>query len=271
MVSTFQLPHPFNNAEVTNVRLSNAPLVRVFVQARWQEISTLKSDFDAAADKFAVSVSDAYPFRSDSHEVNFLITPDGPQQQTGGKIVQLRSANEEWRVYFTATFLTLETTNYVDIEDACARFGSLLDALGELVKIPRTSRLGFRYVDRIAEPTDFANLEQLVRVQVNGGAQVPTNEHFSVSHSLTESLFQSDSGSLLAKWATLPGGGTHDPSIEPVDTPSWVLDLDSFQDVSLPFERTAILAKLQELSLIGYRFFRWSVQAEFAERFGAIS
>lgn len=268
MGKTLQLDHPFGTSDVQSIALAEAPLERVFAQVRWQEISALKSDFDSCANKLAIAVSGEYPFRTDSTEVNVLLTPDGPQQQAGGKIVQLRSADENWRVYFTATFLTLETTKYVDLEDMIRRFSVLLVSLTELVAIPTTSRLGFRYMNRISDPEDFGNIDNLVRPEVNGGLHVPTDDYFSVGHSLTESLFVSENGSLLAKWATLPPGAVLDQSIEPVQTKSWVLDLDAFHERPTTFDTGTILRQLKELSLIGYRFFRWSVEDKFFDRFG---
>lgn len=269
MAAPFQLSHPFDEGELDNVRLTRSPLVRVFIQARWQEVSQLKADFGTVADNLSRALSGDYPFRSDNKEINILVTPDGPQQQAGETVVQFRSATEEWRVYFTSTFLTLETTTYVDVDDAGERFGKLLDALHDLVAIPRISRLGFRYVNRIADPADVETLPTLVRDALNIRDLVPVSEPFALTHSITESLFRSSEASLMARWGYLPEGGTLDPSIEAVDTRSWVLDLDAFQDEPMPFERAEILKKLRALSQVSYRFFRWSMTDRFASRFGA--
>lgn len=263
------MQRPFHEQDVENIRLSRAPLVRVFAQVRWQEITALKTDFDARAKAFGLAIAEEYPYTSESKEINLLLTPQGPQQQEGGTIVQLRSADDKWRVYFTATFLTLETTDYYDINDFSSRFSLLLEELARQVKIPAASRLGFRYVDRLSEPHDMQDLDRLVRPEVRGGQQVPLGETFNLTQSFSESLFVSGSESLLAKWATLPAGATLDPSIEPVSTTSWVLDLDAFREAHIAFDSEVIVNELRSLSLLGYKFFRWAVKDEFLDRFGA--
>lgn len=262
-------PLPFHNQDVEDIHLSRAPLVRVFAQIRWQEITALKSSFGGIADSFALAILDDYPYSSSTQEINILITPEGPQQQPGGAIVQYRSADEDWRAYLSQTFLTLETTNYDSLDDFCSRFTKLVAALSAQVRIPAVSRIGFRYVDRVSEPADVSDLQLLVRAEVRGGEQVPIGEPFKLQHSITESLFLSEAGSLITKWATLPAGASLDPSIEPASDPSWNLDLDAFHEANVAFNEEAIVSEVRSLAHLGYTFFRWAVLPEFLTRFGA--
>jgi len=62
---------------------------------------------------------------------------------------------------------------------------------------------------------------------------------------------------------------TVDPgAIEPVDVPSWILDLDMFSTVPFPFEVESILEKAGDFAQRIYALFRWAVTKEFLVRYG---
>jgi uncharacterized protein (TIGR04255 family) len=74
---------------------------------------------------------------------------------------------------------------------------------------------------------------------------------------------------MLTRWGHLPPGVTTDPAaIEPVDEPSWILDLDVFTDDSAPFAVDAVLADAQRFADRVYTFFRWAVTNDFLRRYG---
>jgi uncharacterized protein (TIGR04255 family) len=76
-------------------------------------------------------------------------------------------------------------------------------------------------------------------------------------------------GVLRVRWGWLPAGVALDPNgLEPVDEPSWVLDLDAFREGERPFEPGAIVAEAQALAERAYGFYRWSVTDAFLTRFG---
>ena len=78
----------------------------------------------------------------------------------------------------------------------------------------------------------------------------------------------SDDSLLRARWGFLGARTTFDPALAPVDTPSWVLDLDASHG-ERDFDISTILDQVQLFSDRIYRYFRWVVTDEFLTTYGA--
>ena len=216
-------------------------------------------------------MADTYPLPSKMQPVQFEIDPAGQMtQQDVHPVHKFSSVDENWAVYLSTSFITLETSKYSDRADMLGRFKAALSALAGVADIPSISRVGFRYVNRISEPADYADIEALVTPAVLGTHLIPLPDNVERQHSITQALFVAPQGSLTTKWAFLPGSSSHDPTIEPVLLPSWILDLDAFDDTKLEFEISAVVARIQQLAALAYSFFRWSVKDEFLTRFGGM-
>lgn len=254
-------------AEAAEIHLSRAPLVRVLAQVRWDELTQFQ-DFESKANALAELIEDEFPIRTQQNEVQFQVGPQGvlPLPSTTS-IHQLNSKDDSLRVYFAPTFLTLETAKYSSRDEFCGKFEQLLRHVSSIATIPRAVRVGFRYVNRIENTTGFDELELLVRPELLGGRNIEGLGNAVVRHTLSETLFGTARGNLLTKWGILPVGGSIDPTIEPVNSPSWVLDLDAFSDTKVDFAPGALTRQIRELSSLGYGFFRWAVTPAFIERF----
>ena len=55
----------------------------------------------------------------------------------------------------------------------------------------------------------------------------------------------------------------------PLDSESWILDLDTFSEAAANFDPDEIAAAALRLAKRGYAFFRWSVTQQFLDTFGA--
>lgn len=67
----------------------------------------------------------------------------------------------------------------------------------------------------------------------------------------------------------IPSHSTFDPNvIEPIDQPSWILDLDMSISEDQEFNVEKILEDTKRFSERIYTFFRWSVTDEFLNYFG---
>jgi hypothetical protein len=78
-----------------------------------------------------------------------------------------------------------------------------------------------------------------------------------------------DDTHLTARWGVLPPSAGVDPAIDPVDAPTWVMDIDVFDERREPFDAAALAQRALEHSRRQYRFFRWAVEPAFLLRFGA--
>ena len=76
--------------------------------------------------------------------------------------------------------------------------------------------------------------------------------------------------SLGTRWGRLPAGATTDPtSVEPIDEPSWLLDLDMFRAVQQnDFDVQSVLRDGRSFATTIHNFFRWCVTPEFLRTYG---
>ncbi|MFC5502940.1 TIGR04255 family protein [Lysinimonas soli] len=263
-------PGPFG-LDPIEVPLDRAPLLRVLCQVAWPEQTLLSAAFNQIADEIGVALADAYPTRDAipmmSVEFDALTgqvrTPASPPSR------QWSSLDQYWRVYFTPQFVTLENRgHYTSRTDMTARFRRIVEVVSKLAQVPAYQRVGWRYVNRISEAAEYDALGELVEDSVRGAQVIALPSGTSMHHSMTDSLFRSEAGSLGAKWGFLPPGGLHDSTLETVPTSSWVLDLDAYDDTRSPFSVESVMNKVGELSSMAYGFFRWAVKPEFITRFG---
>lgn len=253
------------------IHLERAPLVRVLCQVQWPEHTLLSTRFSVVADEIGTRLSDEYPLspvaQGLAFELDALTGQVRPQALPA--VRQWVSVDDSWSVYFAPTFVTLENRGaYTSRQDVTQRFARILGVVSELTSLPAAQRIGWRYVNRISDPSEYDDLPQLVQATVLGAGAVPAPANVELVHSFSESLFRSDRGSLLAKWGFMPPNATHDASLNAATTPSWVLDIDAFDEARTAFEPTQLLARLEELTTLAYGFFRWSVKDSFIERFG---
>src|SRR6266699_2789494 len=121
-----------------------------------------------------------------------------------------------------------KTTAYVSRSDFLARLYGALCALHEHIGPKIIDRVGLRYIDRVLID-GVGDIATLVRQEVIGILATPMAA--SAQQALSESLFAvpNTRARLLARWGQVPPQGTVDPdALEPVDTLSWILDLDMF-------------------------------------------
>jgi uncharacterized protein (TIGR04255 family) len=194
--------------------------------------------------------------------------PEGLVESRTGNIWRFASAEGDWQVALAPDFLALETTRYTSRDDFVGRFRQALEALGQHVKPEITDRLGVRYIDRVSGE-HFSDLPLLVRPEVAGIWSTPLAGHARLS--VTENLFAlpDGAGEMKTRWGVVPPNATVDPAaIEPVDTPSWLLDLDAFVTGPRKFEVDGLAEQTRAFAERIYSFFRWTVTPEFLRRYG---
>ncbi|TFD74875.1 TIGR04255 family protein [Cryobacterium sp. Sr8] len=259
---------PFGTEPIVSIPLSRAPLLRVLAQARWQDLVLMRADFASVAQRVGLSLAADYPLGAQNKEVEVTFGPEGFNAVDGGVVHQFISADENWRVYFAANFVTFETKVYTSSQDFLSRFQHVLEKVREAIDIPQVTRVGFRYVNRVDQAIDIAELEDLVRPSMVGAPTGLVQPHAEIAQSINQVVYETQGGQLIAKWALLPAGATHDPSLEPSANKSWTLDLDSFSDGKVAFDPPTLAREAGRLSEMAYRFFRWTVTKKFVERFG---
>jgi uncharacterized protein (TIGR04255 family) len=171
-----------------------------------------------------------------------------------------------WTVSLAPNFVAIETTRYTSRADFFARFGEVLDRVAAHFEPSLVERVGVRYIDRI-ENEALEEIASLVRPEVAGVLQTPLRA--AAMHALSEHIFEVEGARLLARWGILRANRTVDPAaIEPIEEPSWLLDLDMFKVGKQAFDRATIIGEARSYAERIYCFFRWAVTPAFLARYG---
>lgn len=258
--------NPFTDPLPGEVPLPAAPLVRVLSQVRFPTVLSVESEVFVAP--FQEALRQKYPLLSREQVEGFMIGPTGlipSKPQTAWRFQDLTS---EWRVSLTANFVALETTKYTSRDEFMARLREVLVAAEEHIRPAVAERVGMRYLDRL-EGDALSRLGELVKPEVLGVSAGDLRGN--ISHSITESLFDFNTGQVLARWGRFPANATMDPEfMPPLGGASWILDLDMFNKAgtTIPFRADELVGRAREYAGRIYSLFRWCVTDDFLRHFG---
>lgn len=258
--------NPLSAPTPAEVPLPDAPLVRVIAQVRFPPILALEERTFAAS--FQDATRTVYPLVRQEQIQNLMLNSSGVTPVQRQSAWRFSDVDDEWRVSVGTGFIAIETTCYKSRDDFIERLRFVLDTFSEHVKPVFMQRLGVRYIDRVTGDA-LAKIGNLVQPEVLGIMGTRNPEH--VQHSFTETLFTLPGlkEQLLARWAWLPAGATLDRNaIEPVDEPSWLLDLDLFSNERQEFMSEVITAAVRRYAERIYTMFRWVVTDEFLREYG---
>lgn len=258
--------NPLIEPSPKEVPLPKAPLVRVIAQIRFPLIVSLeKSDFMAP---FQESMRAAYPVLRSERIQAVVLGNQGLASAQPQNIWRFSDVAGKWRVSLAPDFVALETTSYSSRQDFFDRLTAVVNALQEHFEPKVVDRIGVRYIDRLVGAA-LKDIPKLVQPQVLG--LLATSPGSQVDHMITESLFSvpNTGASLLVRHGRLPKGATVDPSaIDPIDEPSWILDIDMFRTPSRELGAKEIADEARGFSERIYTFFRWAVTDDFLRYFG---
>ncbi|MEU2620895.1 TIGR04255 family protein [Streptomyces sp. NPDC007157] len=262
-----QLSQPFGDEPYEEVRLPDAPLVRVLSQLRFERMSVLQSP--SASDAFAAALSDAYPYSDSSTELNLLV--GGGQvasQPTSQTVWRLRSADKTRTVTLTNGAISLETTAYVGRGDFCKELLSVVEVLQRIAAIPSFDRIGVRYTNQLTG-TSLLHLGDLFRSEILGLSSASLG-NAQLQHAVSQASFLLNDGTgLVAQWGNLPENSGFDPGLPVIPERSYVLDLDAYRQGGVSGSSpAAIQAEALQLAERSYRFLRWAVTLKFLREFG---
>lgn len=219
---------------------------------------------DSAADILAERISSQYPLRDSGNEVSLTITPEGVSQTTGARLHKF-SDGEGWDATFGSTFITLETNAYAGHDDFIKRLVSVVREVKELLPLQRWDRIGYRYTNRLAGQ-DIDKLSEYFDPAVLGTQALGIAD--DIVHSVSETVYKGNGASLLVKSALIPPNASLEPTIPPVSSKSWILDLDAFiEGPSKEFSDKSISDRAGVLSAKASEFFEKVTTSGFRKRF----
>lgn len=244
-----------------------SPLIRVLAQLRWPAMAGFVPD-EVARELAAGQVGRDYPLYEPGQELGFLLTPEGVTQQTGGTLHRFIDGDRKWIVTFAATFITLETSSYESHVDFIPRLVTVVRELKDHLPLQRWERFGYRYTNRFSEESDIASLRQLFDPAVLGTYALDFGD--TIAHSVSETVYEGDSVSLLVKAAYLPPGASIETTIPSVPGRAWLLDLDAFATgPSSAFDDVEIAQQATVLAKKAHDFFEGVTTDEYRARFAS--
>lgn len=258
--------------DVDEVPLPSAPLVFVVAQARFERIASIANEAFIAG--FQEAIRSAYPVMRREQQTAVLLGPEGKVVPAeAGTAWRFEEQPGGWQVSLAPDFVALATSVYSSRSDFITRLRTVLSAAERELRVRFCERLGVRYVDRVTDENLLAKLPDLIRHEVLGAAGVPTGEEGVVQqHSFSDVTYILPAKTELhARWGLLPPKATFDPSIEPAELKSWVLDIDAYTTEQEAFSPEALTLRADALCRRVYRFFRWTVSEDFLVAHGGAS
>lgn len=260
---------PFNPVDTpTTILLRDPPLARVLVQVRFAPVLAVASE--SFVGPFQQALADRYPIGSSGIEfaINIPAPVEGPPTGDPTRLWRFETVDGSSRVTLATSFVAFETELYVGHKAFLAALLHVLEAVAEHIKPAQVQRVGIRYVQWLTESADLERLGELFRPELLGVVAAPeAAEHLDLC--LTQARHSVDGVTLAARWGRLPAGTGMDIIVQPVDTPSWVFDIDVFDETRSLFDPGELVERAESYSRRQYQFFRWAIEPAFLARFGA--
>ncbi|RUT03418.1 hypothetical protein DSM106972_050570 [Dulcicalothrix desertica PCC 7102] len=228
-------------------------------------LSIEKKDFVASLQE---AIREKYPILRSEQTQALVLSSQGSVQTTSQLTWRFLDATNNWRVSLAPNFMALETTAYSNRKDFIQHLQNIFELLEENINPKVIERFGLRYIHRLSGENAL-NISSLVKPEIAGITAADFKEY--IRQTVNESLFIIPDGGeeIIARWGLLPEGITFDPdAIEPIEEPSWILDLDMSLSKNREFSVEGLISEAQRFSERIYTFFRWAVQDEFLRRFG---
>jgi len=247
---------PFTGDIERRVEMSRAPLALVLAQVRWPEHRHLAAEMGEFAQEFGKHL-DHFPLSNEITEQGFHLTPEGVKP-VNGVIYEWRSIDDVWVVRLGATFMSLycaphENYRYAEFAE---HLDIVLSLLKEVLRIQVTERIGVRYVNRLSEPEVMAKLPDIFDPRVLGMEGLASGSGVRLVSTLSQAVYKVEDVNLQVRSGYLPAGETMDPAIEPIGRPSWILDLDAYQEGRLVYAPEQVREVASRLADTAYDFFK---------------
>jgi len=260
--------------EPSDIPLPGAPLLRTIGQLRFGALSVLAAD-DEAAQSFMKLLAHDYPYAEQGQEQTLFFAAGQPvQPQATGKVWRLCTADRRNVVALTNGALTYETTDYSGRTKFCQELSRLAGALQTATRLGSFDRIAVRYSNRIVGAETLARLPELVHPEILGVVGAPHSDNAKLSFALTQAQFAvGPRAKVLAQYGLLPPNGTFDAGLPAMPDPSWILDIDSFEEfpdpaAALSADPKVLSGAARDCAGRAYSFLRWATTPEFLSHYG---
>lgn len=244
-----------------DVALTAAPLVRVLCQIRYSSSPELVEDLNEQ--RIATHLTDILPVRDSVEGVMLVPALNAAHQQD--RMRTFEDIEGQWKASVTPNFLALETTAYDRRTDFIEKLERVITAVQEVGAPPRTTRVGMRYTDRIEDPK---RLRELVRPALLGMIAEVSDDDL-IENQIQQALIvdNENAARVQIRSLCLPPEVIFDPSISPVGSSSWVLDIDAYTEAPRAWDAGSLATTVETLAKRAYQVFHWAVTDEFRKTY----
>ena len=244
------------------IPLEPDPLVRVVAQVRFAPVLSVREQGFIAP--FQEEIRGSYPLAQKEIQQEVALGAQGVLQVAESVLWRFSDASRAWEVSLSENFVSLACSNYSDRVDFLGRLRKALDAVGHHIRPVLTRRVGVRYVNRLSGVEMTGRLPLFIRSELLGLASAELGNGEVLSE-LTEAAFVTDAVNLRGRWGHLPANAAYEATIDPIDKPSWLLDLDAYTAATTPFDAQLCAEEAERYTAIVHGFFRWAVSDQFLE------
>jgi uncharacterized protein (TIGR04255 family) len=261
---------PFSLDLTQEAHLGASPLVSALLQVKFPApLSKLNSLLTSSA--MSDALADEYPYCQQISNVGMLFQPgqEPVQQPAMGTSWAYTDKTESWRAELSAESISLTTTAYTSRSEFCSRAEFLFSVVGRLANPPGISRVGVRYINR-TQGDDLLDWIERLTPAARGIMHDLDREYASnVVHALSDVRYSwpNEDVYLQGRWGLAPPRSIIDMSMQPVNEPSWVLDIDIFSEAAGEFVVKDMTERVRNFSERAYNFFRWVIPSDALARF----
>jgi uncharacterized protein (TIGR04255 family) len=246
--------------------LEKHQIAQTICQVRFSPVLRLRQE-DAVI-PFQEAIRDGYPdFRSEK-PISVILTPEGAsQQESPDRLWRFVSAQDRFTVVLTTSFVALETSRYVDVDDLCSRLRDALALVQEHYAPAKATRVGLRFINEIR--FDRKDIAQKIREAFNplllGVAGADEFMNVNSARQVVE-LAEPENQFLVRHGLHAEGGTTVDATMltqPPSTKPFYLIDMDAYAEGETDFSLEGIDEKVRLYNDQMRSFFAWAVKEEF--------
>ena len=205
---------------IMGVKLKNAPVYFTILQIRHNIVTRLSAYADEIQDEMRKA---GYPDFKKSVAVAFSFTTntDGEQKNIGKqeqieRLMFFNARNTQGFV-IEPSAITFHTTDYDTFDTFSAEFLKGVSIINNSIQLSYIDRIGLRFLDAVVPPEGLTRINEFLDESVIGLINKVSGKG-KVSHSLSETLFNIDSCTVIARTIIFPDGPLGFPmDIQPVN------------------------------------------------------
>lgn len=160
-------------SEINRVKYNKCPLIEVIFQLRFPTILSINTK---QPDAFQERIREQYPFYQEVIEKQneIVLAADGrPTQvkQNASKNYAFISADSNYKINLTSSFISVSTTAYTQWEDFREHIARIIPIFEDIYKPAFYTRVGLRYIDAITKSAlglEGVQWNELIRPHVLG-------------------------------------------------------------------------------------------------------